>query len=332
MSYTRRFKKTIEVPYSGYVKYPKSEFGGSQYYDGRVTETIYFDVTVDTDPFDDSIVDMKDQVNILTGSIAATEAAQVASIRENSRKIGQTIVTGFFKTVQSDISQQVAALKIKTDALLVQLHELVKRLTDKKREMGVDYQRISSRYGKIFEELNKELENRIYSVDAPVFKFAETTSTIGGEVNKHVGIPVVHAAENVRLHSKITAAHAKNEAVKTIGKAQQFLNTQYRVDRLLSHCLQNDGSQAVISAPYCVMEVTDSRGHKTNEVYCAPMLKEIPKDRLAEPVLENDPHTEELLSDPRLKEYFNAELAEYLSKSSSEHAKRVAQLTNKLFK
>lgn len=332
MSYTRRFKKTIQVSYSGSVSYPKSEFGGTKHYSGTVSETIYFDVTVDTDPFDGSVKDMKNQVDLLTGSIVATEAAQVASVRDNSRRVGSTIVQGFFKTVQSDISQQVAALKIKTESLLGQLFELQKRLNDKQRQMGVDYGRITSRYSKTFEELNKELENRIYSLDEPVFRFADTTSKVSDGMNSHVGVPLVHAGENARLHSKITAAHAKQEAVNTIERAREFLKTQYRVDNLLRRCLHKGGNQGKISAPYCVMETVETGGHRSSRVFLPPMLEKVQQEALARPVLEAESSPAHILSDQRVKDYFNAELAAYLAATPTDHAKRVAQVTSQLFK
>ena len=132
MSYTRHFSKTITVHYSGSVSYPASQSGGTKSYSGSTKETIHFNVTVDTDPFDESVEHMKDGVDLLTGSVAATEAAQVSSIRENSARIGQTIISGFFKTVKSDISQQITELRTRTDALLVQLNELAKRCNVKR--------------------------------------------------------------------------------------------------------------------------------------------------------------------------------------------------------
>ena len=80
MSYTRRFSKNITVHYSGSVSYGPSQSGGSKSYSGTVTETVYFDVHVDTDPFDEEVHKMKDHVDLLTGSVVATEAAHVASI------------------------------------------------------------------------------------------------------------------------------------------------------------------------------------------------------------------------------------------------------------
>ena len=111
MSYRRSFTKTIPVHYSGTEYATVSTGEGSKtvsvHYSGTVYETVTVNVNVDTDSFENSVDRCNGTVNVLTGSVAATQAAQVASIRENSRKVGETIIQGFFTTVQSEISQQI---------------------------------------------------------------------------------------------------------------------------------------------------------------------------------------------------------------------------------
>ena len=89
MSYTRQVRKTIAVHYSGTVSYGPSQNGGTASYSGTAYEDVVVNVEVDTTPFDASTHRCGGQVDLLTGSVAATEAAQVASIKENSRKAGR---------------------------------------------------------------------------------------------------------------------------------------------------------------------------------------------------------------------------------------------------
>lgn len=330
MSYSRTFKKTISVHYSGSISYPPSEHGGTKSYSGYVDETILFDVEVDTRPFDKSVDNMKNQVNLLTGSVVATEAAQVASIRESSRKVGKTIVDGFFNTVRFDITSQIASLKIKVDSLLLQLNELAKRCKDKERVMTVDYQMISARYTKIFEELNRELENRIYALDEPVFKMVEKSGEINSELTKHIGVPTVHASENARLHSKISAALTKREAANTIGKAKQFLEVQYRTDRLLDNCLIEGGQKADHLAPYIVMESSTPHRTTDTDVYCSEFLEGVDRNALAAKAEIKDGNG--MMCNEKVADYFNAELAGCFANDASEKGKRVAAMVNKLYR
>ena len=111
MSYSRSFTKRIAVHYSGSVSYPASQSGGRVSYSGTQYENVVVNINVDTDSFDSSVKQCNNSVGVLTGAVVATEGAQVLSIKKNAQKIGQTIIDGFFKTVRSEISQQIMELK-----------------------------------------------------------------------------------------------------------------------------------------------------------------------------------------------------------------------------
>jgi len=99
----------------------------------------------------------------LTTSVIATEAAEIESRWRNSKKIAKSVVNGFFNFTRSEISQQVSELTTRVDATLIHLSELSKSVLDKKRQMEVDFNRISSRYVKVFEDLDKETALNIYT-------------------------------------------------------------------------------------------------------------------------------------------------------------------------
>ena len=100
MSYSRKYSETITVRGSKTVtvSYPKSESGGSKSVTVDYIENVPVDVNihVDTDPFDSSVSNCNTNVNLLTGAVVATEAAQLISIDKNSKKVASTIVSGFF--------------------------------------------------------------------------------------------------------------------------------------------------------------------------------------------------------------------------------------------
>ena len=335
MSYTRRFTKRIAVHYSGTVSYPPSQTGGTRSYSGTEYENVEFIVHVDTDPFDEGVETMKHHVDLLTGSVVATEAAQVATKRETSELIGNTIVKGFFKTVKSDISQQIVELKNNADALLIQLNKQAEQCNDKRRQMGVDYQRLSERYLKIFEDLNKELENRIYSIDEPVFHTSRVAeeSTMQGTVTDMVGTASISAGENARTASKITASFMKKRALEALQKAKAFLDVQYRTDALLSRCLREGGDGKGYLAPYCMLEATTGPGYSTKELFASPLLQGCNKDTLANSLTASASAAPLAEADRKsIADYFNAEVADKLrSSATDDHSRRVADMTSRLF-
>jgi len=119
MSYTRTYNKTISEKISKRlsVSYSKDNNGnlsrieveidnkrhtfsggGSKTIDINAEIPVTIDIEVDTRPFDQSVDHCNSNVNLLTGAVVATEAAQVASIHENSEKVAGTIVNGFSVT------------------------------------------------------------------------------------------------------------------------------------------------------------------------------------------------------------------------------------------
>ncbi len=334
MSYTRHFRKNITVHYSGSVSYPASEHGGSKSFSGSVTESIDFEVHVNTEPFDAEIHNMKHHIDLLTGSVAATEAAHVKAIGETSKKIGDTIISGFFKTVQSDISQQIAELKSRTEALLVHLKGLADRCNDKKRQMGVDYQRLADRYGKIFNDLNNELKNRIYSVDEPVFKTIGTLDTVGSQTGKDDSVATVSVTseENSRVQSVIAANLVKKQAINAIEKGRRFLEAQYACDRVIDSCLRQGGESASLCSPFCVIETVKEDGSSSREVYSSPLLSEVPKEELASKMDGYGWNSHVKEEDARaISDYFGSNVAHAMQISTNEHDRRVVDMASRLF-
>lgn len=333
MSYTRRFSKTIRIRYSGSVSYPASQNGGSVSYSGYADETVNFDIHVDTDPFDDAVDDMKSGVDLLTGSVVATEAAQLKAIDDSSRKVGDTIVKGFFKTVRSDISQHITELRIKSESLLMQLTKLAERCRDKQRQMGADYQRLSERYLKIFTDLSRELENRIYSVDEPVFGAVRTLDAIGRHAGNEAAPATVSvtAAENARVHSMLAVNLTKKQAMDAIGKGRRFLDVQAETDSVIKKCLLPAGESAFLTTPFCVME---TKGEKApwRELHASPLLKDVPKETLYAGIDKAGWRAQLSESDIRgISDYFNQKVANQHQNANNTHDHRVADMTARLF-
>lgn len=333
MSYKRRFSKTVSVRYSGTVSYPASQHGGSISYSGTAHETVDFDIIVDTEPFDNAVGDMKDGVDLLTGSVVATEAAQLKAIKDSSKKVGDTIISGFFKTVRSDISQQIMQLKYQSESLLLQLNKLAERCRDMQRQMGADYQRIAERYIKIFADLSKELENRIYTVDEPVFKAVRTLDEIGSHAGNEDGPATVSvtSAENAKVHSMLAVNLAKKQALDAIEKARRFLDVQHQTDDVIKKCLLPAGESTMLCSPFCVME-TQADKAPWRELHASPLLKNVSKETLYAGIDKAGWGTRMSESDIRgIADYFNQRVANLHHSANNAHDHRVADMAARLF-
>ncbi len=254
MSYARTYHESVS--YSGSVSYPASERGGSVSYHGNVPVTVV--IHVDTDPFDSSVDDCENYVNVLTGSVVATQAAQIAEINKSATQISQTVVKGFFKTVSSEISQQITALENEANSTLLHLQESMKKVLALKEQMKKDYGRITERYVSTFEELNAELINRIWQIDSKIFEFEKiadkSTKRLCSDLSNTVS---VFGRENASLSAKISASSAKDKALTAINRARDFLFVRKQMDHIIQEAAINEAKERTFYAPGCFMEAHD---------------------------------------------------------------------------
>lgn len=266
MSYTRPYHETVSTTVS--ISYPKSENGGTISKEVRIPVDI--NIFVDTQPFDASVHNVNTSVDLLTGAVVATEAAEIASRHRNSKKVADTILDGFFSYIRSEISQQVAELSQNIDAHLMHLKELMNSCLRKKAQMEGDYQRISNRYSKIFEDLNQELSNRIYELDKPAFVFKKETDNqkIRSVENDLVTTITIFGFESSELHTRICASVAKKRALDTLMQAKHFLLKQKRLNYTIQHSMLNEDRCTPIFVPVCFIETKNDKNQLDKFIYC----------------------------------------------------------------
>lgn len=330
MSYTKTYSQLIQIPYSGYA----SKGDVTVHYSGVAEETVYVNIHVDTDDFDDSVNDCGKHIGALTGSVVATKTAHAASIAENSRKISKTIISGFFSTVKSELSQQIAELKSQVDATLLHLNEMARRCRDKRRQMETDYGRLCERYSKVFTDLNTELQHRVFELDRASFKLEEQTKECANRAlaSESVGVASVSSGENARVQSQLLASMAKKRALDAIHRANGYLVYQQENRNVINRSLYDDDEERHYYVPVCVSEALDgeNRSEMKTTLFKPSVVpnsarRRMTGDLMRRPWHEMDPGTREKIG----KEYTRTVAQAF--PSDSEHDRRVKAYLNKFF-
>ena len=327
MSYTHQYHKRISIPYERTVHYPASEHGGSTTVSGYAEETVYVNIHVDTDPFDRSVGKCNNHITGLTTAVAATEAAHVASIKKNAERLGRTITDGFFTTVKSEISQQMVELQTRIDADMLHLNELAKKCKEKQTQMQHDYERISSRYAKIFDDLNKELENRIHALDQQTFKFKNTTNDIAERVidSDMITTVVVSGNESSSLEARISASLTKKRALDSIDQAREFLDKQKKTEMVIARSTVSTPGEGTYYSPVCYVE-TNENGVISRSVHASKLVNKAGKS-----LLEGAQRVEQRSDNLKaIQHHFNQELNSKYA-SGDKHADRVYDCITRLF-
>jgi len=354
MSYSRKYKeivsekisKRLEVSYStdneGKLNKIQVEIDNrSHTFSGRGSKTIDItaeipvtvEIEVDTRPFDTSVEDCNSNVNLLTGAVVATEAAQIISIDKNAKKVGKTIVDGFFSYIRSEISQQIAELTQGIDSQLMHLRELSKAVVDKKRQMEGDFLRISSRYIKTFDDLNNELSNRIFELDKPTFVFKKEldNQSIRTSNNDLVNTVAIFGKEGSELQSKISASIAKKRALDTLNKAKLFLWQQKKLNNTVQQSMLNESAASLQYSPVCFIETKADKNQISKGLYAPSFVSALQenhiKNELIEQFNESTNSWSTITKDytDNLKLYFNSELNKSYT-TADQHSVRVKEM------
>lgn len=264
MSYRRSY--TGYVHYSGTVSYPASQNGGSVSYSG--SEPVYITIDVDTNAFDASVGHCNNAVNALTGAVVATEAAQVESKRQASKQIASTIVKGFFDYVGADLSQKIKELLSKCESLFIALMGHKDNCLSKSKQMQDDYNRISKRYSKIFEDLDKETVSRIEVLDKPTFQFAESAQNLvdRNSNTELLGISTISANENIKLETVLSCSHVKQQASVLLDKANCYLQGTYRLANSVRDMLDDSQAENDILLPVMFVESVKNIENKETRI------------------------------------------------------------------
>ena len=264
MSYRRSY--TGYVHYSGTVSYPASQNGGSVSYSG--SEPVYITIDVDTNAFDASVGHCNNAVNALTGAVVATEAAQVESKRQASKQIASTIVKGFFDYVGADLSQKIKELSSKCESLFIALMGHKDNCLSKSKQMQDDYNRISKRYSKIFEDLDKETVSRIEVLDKPTFQFAESAQNLvdRNSNTELLGLSTISANENIKLETVLSCSHVKQQASVLLDKANCYLQGTYRLANSVRDMLDDSQAENDILLPVMFVESVKNIENKETRI------------------------------------------------------------------
>lgn len=303
--------------------------------DDYVDETVHVNVHVDTDPFDESVAVCNGQINTLTGAVAATEVAQVASIRENSFKVSDSLSKGFFTTIRNEISQQAVELKNIIDAVIGRLTQLSQRIVEEKDAMEGSYNKICKRYLRIFEDLDRSLTERLFAIDEPIFKLCRQIGPYSGQSvdgDDRLAVVAVTGPEEAALSATISASKAKKRAADTIGVINDFLAKQKATDQLLRACsISASANSEWRFAPAMYYETLGpNKAISRNALYPVALIPREASSRLDQALMSTDWPKMAQSDKDEVKQHFDAILARYQT-GNAQHDSRVKAYVRQFF-
>jgi hypothetical protein len=289
MSYSESY--SASVPYSGSVSYsyPASQNGGSgsAHYSGSVPVNVT--INVNTGPFDGSVDRFKASIDALGGSVVAMHAAQCAAILQTAKEVSASLINGFFKTINSELSQQIQALDSAVKANFGLIHQQGNAVTKKKDDMEGDYNRIASRYVKLFSDLDSECYKRIFALDKQSFNLSEkvqkellSESSGNAAAMNLLGIEEVSSSK-----TQVFVSSLNRKSLDVLKTLHDYITQESTINSLIDSFLVNEeigeDIQLCIPALWIESDMTEGQG-TNNECFFADYIDQRGKQEITEKI------------------------------------------------
>ena len=258
MSYRQNYRATVSYHGSVNVSYPASQNGGNKTVPYSCEVPVNVDIVVNTDPFDGSVLHCNSSIDALTGSVVAMNAAQCTAIQETGTRVSQSVINGFFGTINSELSQQLQALDSAVKASFGLIEQQAKAVAAQKGVMETDYNRISSRYVTLFADLDSECYKRIYALDKQSFLLSQKArgELLSEKYLNDAALNLLEIAEESSSKMFLIVSRIKRKAADVLQTLQSYISQETTIARLINSLLAKEaiGQPVTIYSPALVAE------------------------------------------------------------------------------
>ncbi len=293
----------------------------------------YIDCVVDTQPMANEINTVSTHINGTTAAVVGMRAAVIQAEEAAAEHVCDNVNKGFYTLIHSQISQKIAKLQSEVDSHIMKLNQLRKQLLSIKSRMERDYNMISRRYVKLFNGLNKNLEQRVFELDRPTIEFSvKEVNTISNRTKLLTATVPVSQTESLSISQQIIASNMKYRGMKVIDSMSRFLTNikeqKELTDRILLP-IHIKTYEDFIMIPIIISESNyDKYDNKRTDIFL-PQSGLIQK---SQEEIKNTVNTEfenYQWEEKPINDEIKSEFSKYLSASSC--SQRVNDLTNDLF-
>lgn len=276
-----------------------------------------FTYTVDTYPMAEEISSVSRNLNITTGAVVAMKTAVIAAEEQAAEHICTNVNKGFYSLIRSQISQKTARLQSEVESFFLQMTQQRKALSAIRFRMERDYHMIAGRYARLFNSLNVNLRNRVFTLDKPVTDFAaKEVSRVSTRIRLLAGNVPVTSSEILGGGQRILASSIRNRAFQVIGTMRSFISEMNKQKITTERILIGQTSLPIgdICLPALFMEkVLDESGAAVAECWVTSgmgnpgVYSEVKNTAMA--TLQELPWTESQPLNPSVAEELNRTLA-----------------------
>lgn len=291
------------------------------------------DCLIDTKPMANEMRTVSKNIQGTTAAVVGMKVAVIKAEQDAADHVCSNVNKGFYTLIHSQISQKIAKLHSDVDSHIMKLNQLRKQLLAIKGRMERDYGMISQRYIKLFNGLNKNLEQRVFELDKPIMEFAmKDINTISNRKKNMTATVPVSQKESLSLSQKILTSNMKFQGMRVIDSMSRFLMDMKKQDELAQEILLDTSfseRDSSLMVPVIISELRYDKYGNTRIDVIPPSLGLSGKARDSICTAVNMEVTKFEWQEEPLSNEIKSEFGKYLSSSSA--SQRVKDMTNKLF-
>ena len=230
-----------------------------------------FDILVDTNPMAASVDTVSRSVTGVTGAVVAMQSAVIQAEKNASKKICENVDAGFYILMSSQLSQKMALCSSQISSHLLRMQKFRSDIMAVKNSMQNDYNRISYRYFRIFNSLDKNLEQRVRTLDTYAVKIAKVQENFLMQARDDSATLVVISGDSQISAQKAIIANVKSKAAKAISvmksEVEEGLEYKENVEHALMDDRVEDFSNKYIPVIICENESVFSKDSFVKNIY-----------------------------------------------------------------
>jgi hypothetical protein len=219
-----------------------------------------FDMVVNTEPMADSIESVTTHVDAATVAVVGMQAAVIQAEKEAADAICDNVNRGFHSLILSQISQKKIKAQIQAETLLVSLRQSAQALLRIRNQFTRDFERISSRYARLFKILDDALRSRIFELDksAVLPSGAGFKSIEKGSLGSGAATLVIHK-ETLEAGSRLQAGQIKTHCKNIMSDMRTVISRNMALKKNTSNVLlpRSVQKRTYVYLPVIVMEADD---------------------------------------------------------------------------
>lgn len=216
-----------------------------------------FRFTVDTDPMAREIQGVNRSVSAVGAAVTAMQVAVIASEHKAANDICASIDSGFYMLMRSRLSQRIAQFASIMNSRTGSMMETASAIDRTHQQMQGDFNRIKSRYIKVFDSLDRNLESRVRELDRPAMNLASKRfSVLSGRQCKEAPAALFYTSDNSNVALKASNARLKARVQDSIAELGEGARHIMSYDCMTRSILEErrEPSDAFVPAVYSVVE------------------------------------------------------------------------------